>query len=252
MNKNIAYIIPLHKKDEKVLRAIGSVPKDSLVIVSTNGDIAKWLKSKKIKFDCEVTFKINEKTSYSSLVNSGILYLPDNIDYVNILEFDDTVTPNANSVIEKYGEDWDSVDILAPLACIVKYNEDDDKPTLVGITNEASMAPQMAEEFGVFDFNMMLRTNFVFVNGCYIKPKVFKDYGLFKENFEMFYDYEWVLRMVYNGVIIKSVPMSTHFHTLTEDGAFESHKKVSRETIDKWLSCARREYFFDEDRPINI
>jgi hypothetical protein len=194
-------------------------------------------------------------SSYPMLVNIGLKILRDdigNIDYINILEFDDIVTPNAHLIVDEYGTDWESIDILAPLACIVKYSDEDDKPILIGITNEASMAPQMAEEFGIFDFNMMLRTNFIFVNGCYIKPKVFEDYGVFKENFEMFYDYEWALRMVYNGVNIKTVPKATHFHTLTDDGAFETHKKVPNDIRDKWLGVTRREYFFDSDRPIKI
>jgi len=252
-SKKVAYIIPLHKKSDLVFRAMDSIGDNGIVIVSIPESLEKWFNKGGKNYNSVVI--TNDKTSYPSLVNAGIKYVKESVpdvDYVSILEYDDVLTPNSSSIVNKYGSDWESIDILAPLACVVKYNDGDDKPILVGITNEAAMAPQLAEEFGVFDFNMMLRTNFIFVNGCYIKPKVFEDYGVFKENFEMFYDYEWTLRMVYNGVSIKTVPMATHFHALTEDGAFESHRKVSKDIVDKWLGAARREYFFDEDRAIKI
>jgi len=98
----------------------------------------------------------------------------------------------------------------------------------------------------------MLRTNFLFVNGCYIKPEVFDSFGTFKENFDILYDYEWALRMVYNGVTIRTIPKATHFHSITEDGASETQKALPNSVKENWLGAARREYFFDEDREINF
>lgn len=250
-NKKIAYIIPLHKKSDLVFRAIASVPDDAKIIVCINESIEKWFTKQERKAGLDVV--VSDKSSYQGLVNAGIKYLKQiDVDLINILEYDDTLLPNAHDIINEYANDWDKVEIFAPLTCIVKWSDEDEKPTLVGVTNESAMAPQMAEEYGYFDFNMMLRTNFLFVNGCYIKPEVFENYGMFKENFELFYDYEWTLRMVYNGVIIRTIPKATHFHTLSDDGAFETHKALPEEVRNNWLGATRREYFFEEDRAISF
>lgn len=260
MSKKIVYIIPLHKKDERVFDAIASIPEGTESIIVCDAETHKWFNKvgpKDIKENSHVAILPHDgKATYPSLVNAGILWLSekDDVDYISILEFDDTLLPNAHKIINEYAEDWDDVEILTPLACVVKRNHEDKdaKPVLIGIANEASMAPQVAEEFGYFDFNMMLRTNFIFVNGCYIKPSVFEDYGKFKENFELFYDYEWALRVVYNGGIIRSIPKATHFHTLTEDGAFETQTALPSTIRDNWLGTARREYFFEDDREIKF
>jgi len=251
-NKKITYIIPLHKEDEKVFRAIESVPEGADIIVSTTKDVEDWFCGK-LEQDSKVMTVVNDKSTYPVLVNAGIEYSKKGeCDLINILEYDDTILPNAHKIVSEYSTDWDDVEIYCPLACIVVEEDTTDKPTLVGISNEASMAPQMAEEFGYFDFNMMLKTNFIFLNGCYIKPSVFEDYGIIKENFDMFYDYEFLLRVVYNGGIIRSIPKATHFHAINEAGAFETQKALPKETRENWLGAARREYFFEDDREISF
>jgi GT2 family glycosyltransferase len=250
----VAYIIPLHKKDEKVFRAIASIPDGAIIVVSIPEKLEDW-------FGKNVPEVSNVKTvvtkgkghSYPKLVNAGLNYANmGEYDLISILEYDDTVLPNAHKIVDDYYGDWEETEIFAPLVCIVKETEDEDKPVLVGIGNEASMAPGVAEEFGTFDFNMMLRTNFVFLNNCYIKPSVFEDYGVLKENFELFYDYEWILRVVYNGGIIRSIPKATHFHGLNDEGAFEAQKAMPKEVRENWLGAARREYFFEDDRDISF
>lgn len=257
-SKRVAYIIPLHKKDDRVFKAIESIYfENAVVIVSIPKELKTWLHKGLNKLKEGVFSAVGDRgSSYPTLVNMGLDVAlgsdVENIDYISILEFDDVLTPNAHKILNKYANDWEDVDILAPLACVVKWIDGDDKPVLVGTANEAPMAPQIAEEFGFFDFNMMLKTNFMFVNGLYIKPEVFKQFGRFKENFEMFYDYEWALRMVYNGVTIRSIPKATHLHSLSEDGAFETQKNADSKTRDNWLSAARREYFFEDDRNISF
>lgn len=257
---NITYIIPLHKKDERVFRAIASVPKEDTIIISTTKEIKTWLRNKMSddNGDIGAYFTTSDKSSYPTLVNAGILLTLDfnkvtdgelDCDLISILEFDDTVTPNANNIITQYYNDWDDVDIFAPVVCMVKEN-DTDKPILIGIANEAPMAPNVSEEFGTFTYNMMLKTNFLFVNGCYIRPSVFVEHGVFKENFKLFYDYEWALRVIYSGVITKCVPKTTRFHYLYDDSAFETQKATDKQTLENWLSAAKQEYFFDNDREI--
>jgi len=258
MNKEFVYIIPLHKKDKRVFRAIASIPNESTIIIVTSSAIKKWLKGHD---DIDVVTDIleNKNTSYPALVNVGIagskLYNP---KFISILEFDDTVTPNAHRIVEEYAEAYPEDGIFAPLSCIVKENEKEGEeevpPTLVAISNEACFAPGVSEEMGIVDYNMMLRTNFVFINGCYIKPEVFEEFGEFKEAFDIFYDYEWILRMSYNGVIIRGIPKVSRFHYLYDDSIFEKMKIIDQDTRSKWLNLTRREYFFgpNEGREISI
>jgi len=257
MGNKFAYIIPLHKEDKKVFRAIESIPDGATIIVATTTEVEGFVCdgfTDTIK--AQVVVAKDGCSSYPALVNAGINYLKklsSEINFINILEFDDTVINKAHKIVDEYSNDWKDVEVFAPLACVIRENEDkNEKPALIGIANEAAMAAQIAEEHGIFDFNMILRTNFVFVNGCYIKPSVFDDYGLFKENFELFYDYEWVLRVIYNGGIIRSIPKATHFHALTDDSASEAQKALPRETHENWLGAARREYFFEIDREISF
>lgn len=255
MSKQVSYIIPLQKKDDRVFNAINSVPVGMPVIVSIPDGLKTWLNKgigKLGERKDRVTFVMSkDKTSYPALVNLALTEVGE-CDYISILEFDDTLMPNAHRILDAYAEDWTDAEILAPLSCVVKIDESQEKPVLVGVANEATLAPGLAEQYGYLDFNMMLRTNFLFVNGCYIKPSVFEDYGRFKENFDMFYDYEWALRVVYNGGIIRSIPKATHFHALTDDGAFETQKAAPQSVRDNWLGAARREYFFEEDREISF
>jgi len=255
MSKKVTYIIPLHKKDDRVFKAISSVPVGMPVIVSIPDGLKTWLNKGIDKLGerkDQVTFvRSKGGFNYPHLVNLALAEVGE-CDFISVLEFDDTLMPNAHRILDTYSEAWPEAEILAPLSCVVKIAEDQDKPVLIGIANEATLAPGMAEQYGYLDFNMMLRTNFIFVNGCYIKPSVFEDYGRFKENFDMFYDYEWALRVVYNGGIIRSIPKATHFHALTDDGAFETQKAAPQAIRENWLGAARREYFFEEDREISF
>lgn len=258
---DVMFVIPLHIKSDLVSRAIDSIPKSPRIryIVVVPKEIEGWAKSN-ITGEVIVTESDDKNYSYPVLVNGGIDYIKCeemNPKFISILEYDDILSPKALEVIKEYILDDEPdedhpVGIYAPLATVVQYTEGEDKPTLMGISNEATFAPQIAEEDGYFDFNMMLKTNFVFVNGCFIKPEVFDEFGLFKTNFQMFYDYEWALRMVYNGVIIKSVPKVTHIHTARDDGAFGQFVKEPKETRDFWLSLTRKEYFFVEEREIDV
>jgi len=252
MSKKVLVIIPLHKKDSKVFRAIASVPKEWELIVSVpNKEVFDFVCKDELKTD-EPRFRtlVHSQGSslYQDLVNEIISTVDEPFDYITILEYDDTFSQNVLKVVEDYADD--ETEILCPLACVVK--ESDDKPILLGMVNEAAFAAGMAEKYGYFDFNMLLRSNFIFVNGSFIKPHVFKEYGAFKKNFKMFHDYEWALRMVYNGVIIKAAPKASHIHYLYDDSMFDEQKNADPKIRQKWLEASRREYFFEDDRELNI
>jgi len=250
---DIRYIIPLHKKDERVIKAINSVIECVVYVVCGDSEIFEWMKTKILPGEAVLLNANSKSKSYPELVNFGYASMSGTPDYISILEFDDQLTPNSGKILKEYLQDFQDADIVAPLACICKEGDGSDNlPILLGMSNEVCFAPNMVDEYGQYDFNLMLRSNFMFVNGCYIKPRCFEEWGKFKTTFKVFYDYEWALRMIYNGAIVRGVPKATHFHYLSDDGAFETNKKLDKKIVEKWLSAVRREYFFEEERPLKI
>ncbi len=119
---------------------------------------------------------------------------------------------------------------------------------MVAMLNEAPFAPGLSDDYGVLDFNMLLRANFSFVNGTYFRTTLFNDIVMFKENFEILSDYEFMLRMVYDGKEIISIPKVARFHYHRADSEFERQKNLDPEQREYWLNMVKREYMFAEDR----
>ena len=253
MRDKLAYIIPLHKKDERVIRAINSVPEDVHLIVSTSEEIQHWIGT--LGSIDGVMFEFDghecEGTSYQELVNDGIrIAKKSGKEWISVLEFDDKLTPTATDIFESYATSWgEDNEVLATFSCIVKEDSNGNE-VLLSIGNEMGIAPGVAEEYGYFDFNMLLKTNYIFLNGCYIKVDVFDEFGYFKKNIKVFADYEWTLRALYNDVKFKTVPKATRIHYLYDDGMFGEHKSMPSELVNKWLTLAKQEYFMLEDREI--
>jgi len=255
--KKFGYIIPIHEKNDLVFRALKSVVdrESTLICISTNEEIAKWIEENKgdLNFDHVGQF-LSHDTSYPNLVNGGIGVLKDQVEFISILEFDDTVSAPAHDAIIPYFEELEA-DVFLPLAAVVVDNKESDQNkdqfTFLTVLNEAPFAAGLADDYGIMDFNMILKANFAFVNGAYFKPGCFDEYGYFKTNFEILADYELITRFIYEGAIVKSIPKIARFHYKRDEGAFEQQKKLSQEEREKWLKHCKREYMFKEDRVLN-
>ncbi len=254
-NHKYAYIIPIHKNDKTIERALDSVVglESTIVYVACNVATKKWINENveisdllTVKF---VTGKAKE-TSYSQLVNLGIKSIGNTAEFISILEFDDKVSPGAHAAMEPYFVDNPEFHIYTPLAAMLA-GEDEEKLQMISMLNEASFAAGVFEEYGVYDINTMLKSNFIFVNGLYFRPVAFEMSGLFKSNIKLFEDYEFVLRALNNGCTFMAIPKVARHHYYTMDGEFERRKNLSQETRDEWLVKIKQEYFFVEDREID-
>lgn len=261
MNKSldIYFLVPLHKWDEKVYNAISSIPDLSNVkyFVITTNELSKIIIRNNGGEELSVlTVPDNHDTSYQSLVNYGVDHVKsicnDDCDnFVSILEYDDVLYPNVIANIVKYHNHYNS-DIYAPLVSFVEEEDGSEQPKLLSFGNEACWAGGTSEEIGLFDFNMLLRMNFVFLNSCFINLNCF-DFGGLKPKIKAFYDYEFILRMVYNGKIIRGIPKITHKHYMNPDGAMMNMvNNLTKEERDYWLTTSRKEYFFESDEDRNI
>lgn len=238
----------MHEYNESVEKTINSVYSskdwtDEIEVIVVGPELDK------IKSSHPYTKLWADSKLYCELANAGIKFCEKNSEYVSILEYDDELTENAIRVFNRYSEKFKDDDVLAGLSAVVKHIEND-KKVLLSIVNETALAPGMADDFGLFDFNMLLRSNYLFVNGLFMKTKIFSETGYFKPSLKMFYDYEFSLRLVYVGLIVRTIPKITHYHYINQNGASNLHKIATQKERDFWIGTARKEYFFTEDRNV--
>jgi hypothetical protein len=88
-----------------------------------------------------------------------------------------------------------------------------------------------------------------------IKKTVLEDFGGFKSSIKLTFVYEFLLRMTYNSVKIMTIPRIGYKHSnLRENSIFWDYKfgnqKLSEQEVKFWVSTAKKEYFFVDDRNI--
>lgn len=253
MSSKLAYIIPSHRKVDTLQAAIESAlsqTEKSVVIVSTTQEVREGL-PKSVTENSNVHIVTTDgDTSYQNLVNGGIETAREleDVEWVSILEHDDRLLPHATKLFTQYREQFSDTQMFAGLTLVVEP-ADDGPPGLKMMANEAAWAPNLMEELGVFDFNAMLRMNFLFLNGCFIHLDVFDSVGMLKPNMRFYSDYEFVLRVVYGGIEVRSIPKATHYHFVNGEG-FKGYQDAPREETSFWVNAARKEYFFEFDREI--
>ena len=261
---NLVYIIPAHKKDHRLLYAIDSVLSQSLeakCIVVGPAEVYDYV-TKKISKEQRSNILFGDipaegDTSYQALINIGLDVAKgaEDIEWVSFLEFDDKLLPAATQVFNDFKNGYPDDSAFAGLALVVdptgeRTPEDESSPPqLKAMANEAAWAATIMETVGVFDFNAMLRMNFMFLNGCFFKLEILDQIGNLKPNMKYYYDYEFLLRVVYNGYDIRSIPKATHYH-FTNGEAITDHQNSAGEVSDFWGNQARKEYFFEFDRDI--
>jgi len=249
---DLAVIIPSHEKTDTLLKAIDSVfaqtTHPSIVLVATK-DVLSTIDDDRAQRMTLV--EAGEDTSYPALVNQGIEAAKEleGVNWFTILEHDDELLPKAVENFVAYSSHDPETPVWSGLGLHVNRGNGDGPPELKSMLNDAAWAPNIMETPGTTDFNAMLRMNFVFLNGCFFKFEVVDEVGLLKPNMKMFADYEFLLRVVYNGHDIRSIPKATHYHyaggKMTQD-----LNGTKREETEFWVTAARKEYFYEFDREI--
>jgi hypothetical protein len=88
-----------------------------------------------------------------------------------------------------------------------------------------------------------------------IKKEVIENFGGFKPSMKLTFVYEFLLRMTYNSVKIMTIPKLGYKHlNLRPESIFWNLKfgkeKLEEEEVKFWISSAKKEYFFVDDRNI--
>lgn len=212
---------------------------ESLVNFLENFDFSE-INVKKVKF--------TEKPNYSSQVNLGIEN--SSYEWISFFEFDDEYSPIWFKNVKKYSEIYPDAEGFLPIVIDV-----DTKSAFAGFTNEATFAANFAQEIGILTNDMLHNYQNFQSAGMAIKKSILQNFGGFKSSVKLTFVYEFLLRMTYNSVKIMTIPKFGYKHlNMRENSIFWDYKfgndKLSEEEIKFWVSTAKKEYFFVDDRNI--
>jgi glycosyltransferase involved in cell wall biosynthesis len=258
-NLNLSIVLPIKSSlvrdfDEFFKKSIESVtnqsvsPKELVIVHSSEQTLVDYLSSfdfgtlnvKLCKFDGE--------PNYSKQINLGVS--ESSGEWVSFFEFDDEYSSIWFKNVKKYMDVYPEVDAFLPIVVDV-----DNKSVFAGFTNEATFAANFSQEVGYLTNETLLSYQNFQSSGMVIKKSVLEDYGCFKESFKLTFSYEFLLRMTYNSVKIMTIPKIGYKHiNLREGSIFWGYKngdeKLSENEVKFWLSSAKKEYFFPNDRNI--
>jgi hypothetical protein len=256
---NLSVILPIHSSlvkdfDELFKKAYESIltqkvlPKELVIVHTNEPQLLQYLESfnfvginvKKVLFDGE--------PNYSSQINLGVK--ESSGEWISFFEFDDEYSQIWFNNVKKYSEIYPDVESFLPIVIDV-----DSKSTFAGFTNEATFAANFAQEMGLLTNDMLHNYQNFQTAGMAIKKQVIEDFGGFKSSIKLTFVYEFLLRMTYNSVKIMTIPRLGYKHlNLRPDSIFWDYKfsdnKLSEEEVKFWVSTAKKEYFFVDDRNI--
>lgn len=256
---NISIVLPVHEltgeNNIKLFNAaLASVdnqevkPDEVLVVVPEGSEVSKTLTEMDLTtYDVKVTIIENPgKTDFATQVNYGVSQC--NTEWFSILEFDDEYSIKWFKNVVTYREAHTDVDVFMPI--IIDINEPDGG--FMGLTNEAVWANSFSDELGILDNNALLSFQNFNIDGVTMKKSSFEDAGGFKSNIKLTFIYEFLLRLTFKDHKVMVIPKYGYKHLNQRPGSlFNSYKsEIDPVEANWWLSQAKKEYYFDNEREI--
>lgn len=253
--KEISVILPVHKWDdlykEMFINAVDSL-KDSyndikLIIVQPSKlevDFSEYLGN----LDYEIV-KNSKKTNFTTQVNLGLKKCK--TKWFSILEIDDEFKSNWVKVMNEYIKSYSDVDVFLPIV-----EDVNSEGKFLSFTNESVWAYGFSETQGFLDNELLLDYQNFQTSGALYKTELFKEQEFFKDNIDLTFSYELLLRLTNENVKVMSIPKVLYRHVnFREDSLFWSYKngdnKLEESDIKFWVDTAKHEFFFKEKREIN-
>ena len=195
-----------------------------------------------------VLVSYSETANYQSQINEGVKNSTSK--WVSFFEIDDEYANIWFDNVQKYEQYYTDIDAFLPIVVDV-----DDKGGFAGFTNEATFAANFTQEMGFLTNETLLNYQNFQSAGMVISREKFLEFGGFKPSFKLTFVYELLLRMTYNSLRIMTIPKLGYKHmTLREGSIFWNYKNgsevLTENEIRFWISAAKQEYFFTEDRNI--
>lgn len=257
--KKITILLPIHKINDdyavmlkNALESIENFHNDIKLSVISPSDVHEKLQSFDFGQKLEVTLieNITGNNSFTAQINLGV----DNCEteWFSILEIDDEYRKIWLPSMNEYMVAYPDVDVFLPI-----IKDVDVEGNFISYTNESVWAYGFTEKQGFLEIEALLEFQNYQTSGGLFKTKVFTDNGKFKDNIELTFTYELLLRLSNNGVNIMVVPKTGYQHVnFREDSLFNDYKKgedkLTDEEVKFWLETAKVEYFYKNKRDILI
>lgn len=224
------------------------LPKNLIVVYGEDKNLSDYLKNYDFK-GLETTFvEFKDEPNFANQVNLGVSKAK--TKWVSILEVDDEYSKIWFKNVKTYMNVYNTVDAFLPLVVDV-----DSKLVFQGFTNEATFAANFSQEMGYLTNETLLQYQNFQTSGMVFKKSLVEDFGGFKPSIKLTFVYEFLLRLTYNSAKILTIPKIGYKHiNLRQDSIFWEYKNgssvLNEDEVKFWVSSAKKEYFFTEDRNI--
>lgn len=251
---NIKVIIPLHAYNEEIkeslLKAIGSVPAEYDVLVSTTEDCYKQMSkdgegvvTERVTIVWDNSGK-ESKSDFCSLVNNAVNGIDS--EYFSILEYDDVYSDIWFKNVEEYLKYKPEVSVFLSLTDLIDYADN----SFIGYGNEAPWASSFSNEIGYIDNDCLQNFFDFYLTGGVFNTKDWKSCGGLKPSIKLTFWYEFLLRLTNSGKEIFVIPKIGYKHFVNRPNSIYN---TYRETMDEkesnfWFETAKQECVFKTDR----
>jgi len=256
-SNNITVIIPIHilkgNVEEYFKTAIKSLqeqqvkPHEVLVVRCLCKDVIKFVDNFNYG-DLDVRIVENkESKDFCTQINVGVKEVK--TPYFSYLEVDDEMSKIWIKNGEKYIKSYGDVSVFLPIT--VDVNTDG---KMISFTNEPVWAMQFSDELGYLDNNILQDYPNFNPSGAIINKEMFEKVGGLKKSIKLYFNYEFLLRVTYNGYKVMTIPKIGYKHTNMREGSlFWSYKNDKDEQLTpndakEYYEISKKEYYFAEDR----
>ena len=205
----------------------------------------KGLNSLEIKILSNTT----DETDFVSQINLGIEDC--DTEWFSILEIDDEYKGVWLPSMKEHVNTFTNVDVFLPIIRDINV-----EGKFLSYMNESVWAYGFTTEQGYIDEELLMEYQNYQISGGLYRTQVIKDNGKLKNNIKLTFSYEFLLRLVHNGIKIMTVPKIGYQHVnLRENSLFWSYKnnekmKLTEDEVKFWLSTAKKEFYFKNKRDI--
>lgn len=262
---NISVIIPIHEYNENISKllenAIESVnkqekikelPKIYLVVAKKIEKEIKDFLKKPSKTEKNATIEVivnDDKTNFQSQINLGASKI--DTKYFSILEFDDEYSSTYFHNVNKYINSYSDIDIF--LTMMIEVNE---KNEGLKLTNETVWSQQIVGEngeMGILNLKAIQQNTDFKISGAIINKEEYINLGGFKNNIDLTFNYEFLLRALNNACKIFVIPKIGYKHFANREGSLFDYylKNMPINERKFWFETANKESHFTNDRIID-
>lgn len=254
---DVTVVIPVHKLDDLTTKlftkALDSlvrqkVKPESVIVVCPSELVDEIESLTKTTKGLDITTVVNQgDTSFQAQINLGIE--KSTTKWVSLLEYDDEMADYWLEVFSEYQSAHQDVDMFLPIVVEV-----DPEGKFIGLSNEAVWAQAFCEEMGIVDHNAIVAYPKFSIDGMIMTKSLFTDNGGFKRNIKLTFVQEFLLRQTYKAARVMVIPRFAYLHTnMRPGGLFDSYRnEINPNEANWWLSQAKKEMYFPNDREINI